>query len=101
MKTIDLCGAWSGECVFSDGESFRFEASVPGSTIQDLIRANRLPKDIFWRDHADAVAKFEGCDYIYKKCFAFEGSGENAFLRFERLDTYADVFLNGEKKYHS
>ncbi len=101
MKTIDLCGAWSGKCIGQDGTAFDFTGTVPGSAIHDLVGAGRLPKNIFWRDNAEAVRAFEDCDYIYKKEFTYSGESKHLFLRFERIDTYADVLLNGEQIYHS
>ena len=101
MRVIDLCGEWEGECIRPDGSSFAFRGSVPGSAINDLINAKRLPQDIFWRDNATAVSEFENCDYVYKREFDFDVEGERIALRFERIDTYADVFLNGKKIYHS
>lgn len=101
MKTIDLCGAWSGKCIGQDGTAFDFSGTVPGSAIHDLIGAGHLPEDIFRRDNAEAVRAFEDCDYIYKKEFTYSGESKHLFLRFERIDTYADVLLNGEKIYHS
>lgn len=101
MKIIDLCGQWEATCVFPDKKDFAFVGTVPGSAIHDLIQAKKLPCDLFWRDHADAVSEFEKCDYVYKKEFEFSGESKKTILRFERIDTYADVFLNGIKVYHS
>ena len=101
MKTIDLCGAWSGKCIFKDRADFEFVGAVPGCAINDLINANCLPRDIFWRNNADAVIGFEACDYVYKKNFEYNYEAKSVHLRFERIDTYADVYLNGEKIYHS
>ena len=101
VRTIDLCGAWEEECLFPDKKGFKFTGCVPGSAISDLIRAQKLPRDIFWRDNACSVSEFEKCDYIYKKEFDFDGMSEKVTLYFERIDTYADVCLNGEKIYHS
>ncbi len=101
MKTIDLCGVWLGKCINRDGAEFGFDGTVPGSAINDLINAGRLEKAIFWRDNAESVASFEDCDYIYKKQFEYYGQSKNVILRFERIDTYADIFLNGIKIYHS
>ena len=101
MRSTDLCGAWNGECIFPDNSRYEFVGTVPGSAINDLINAAQLPEDIFWRDNADAVLRFENCDYVYKKSIEFRGEYKNVLLRFERIDTYADVFLNGEKIYHS
>ena len=69
MRTIDLNGAWQGECLFPDHRRLAFEGRVPGCAISDLIRAQKLPRDIFWRDNANSVSEFEPCDYIYKKEF--------------------------------
>ena len=42
MKHINLNGEWMGECV----GKFSFKATVPGSTISDLINNNRLPSEL-------------------------------------------------------
>ena len=92
MKVFDLCGRWEARCIRPDKSNFEFAGSVPGSAINDLINAKKLPKDIFWRDNSDSVLEFERCDYVYKKEFEFYDEFERAILRFERIDTYADVF---------
>lgn len=101
MKSFDLCGRWQGTCLFPDKSEFDFGSQIPGSAINDLIGAGKLPKDIFWRDNADKVRELEGCDYVYKREFEFCGEYKRIVIRFERIDTYADVFLNGVKVYHS
>ena len=101
MKILNLCENWKGKCIFPEKTELEFEARVPTSAINDLINAKHLPKDIFWRDNADAVGDFEKCDYVYTKRFEFSGRAEGAILRFERIDTYADVYLNKNKIYHS
>ena len=58
MKTINLSGVWQGECILPDKSTFAFVGSVPGSAINDLVNAGRLPNDLFWRDNADAVVEF-------------------------------------------
>lgn len=100
MKKIDLCGAWEGRCILPDQCAFDFVGNVPGCAIHDLVQAGRLPTDLFWRDHADAVSSFEACDYVYQKQFDLTTPFAQAILRFERIDTYADIFLNGEKLAH-
>ena len=101
MKRIILSGAWAGRCITGENEGFDYGATVPGCAISDFIKAGRLPEDLFWRDNADKVVEYENYDYEYKKTFAFSGDSEGAILRFERIDTYADVYLNGVKVYHS
>lgn len=95
MERISLNGPWEGSCI-SDKESFCFSATVPGSSIKDLIDCGRLPADIFWRDNAKSVADYENCDFEYRKTFSVTiDPGRRYVLRFERLDTYATVILNG------
>jgi hypothetical protein len=43
MKTIDLCGAWSGKCILKDKTSFDFDGTVPGSAA--VISANAIFDD--------------------------------------------------------
>ena len=101
MKVIDLCGEWEGRVIFTDKSCVVYRATVPGCAINDLISASLLPKDIFYRDNAEAVKDFESCDYLYKKTFEYSQDNADPVLRFERIDTYADIFLNGKRIYHS
>ena len=100
MKCIDLCGQWDAECLLGNESKFRFTGDVPGSAINDLIKSKKLPDDIFWRDNASAVSEYEKCNYVYKKKFEFSGERKKTIIRFERIDTYSDIFLNGRKIYH-
>ncbi|MBR6766806.1 MAG: hypothetical protein IKM02_02520 [Clostridia bacterium] len=96
MKQLSLNGIWNCECIMPDGTRFSMEGAVPGCSISDLVRAGKLPGDLFWRGNADAVLSFENCDFEYARRFEIQpGEGEKCILRFERLDTYCDVFLNG------
>jgi len=101
MKIIDLNGKWNGRCIYRDGTGFEYIANVPGSAISDLISDGKLPEDIFLEKNADKVSEYENCDYIYKTEFDYIDNSSNVFLYFDRIDTYADVYLNGEKIYHS
>ena len=97
MRKISLNGQWRGKCI-SESTGFDLALSVPGSSINDLIRAGRLPEDIFYRDNASRVAEFERCDFEYERDFTLDiAEGEECVLYLEKLDTYATVFLNGEK----
>ena len=101
MRVIDLCGQWNAECFFDENKKFDFVGNVPGSALDDLVKAKKLPDDIFWRDNVNKVSEYEKCNYVYKKNFEFSGEHKKTVIRFERIDTYADVFLNGKKVYHS
>ena len=97
MKTIDLSGSWQGRCILPE-ESFNYGATVPGSTIKDLINAGKLPKDVFYRDNAEAVLKYETADFEYEKSFSVvKEEGTRYTLSLEKLDTYATVYLNDEE----
>ncbi len=101
MKQLDLCGKWEGSVLFEDGSAHSFEGQVPGCAISDLIAAKKLPSDLFFEKNAEAVKKLERCDYRYTKSFSFAGDTSRAKLYFERLDTYADVYLNKKHLSHS
>ena len=55
-------------------------------------------QDPFWKDNEDAACALMNEDYEYECRFAPEGellSSRKKILRFEGLDTLADVYLNG------
>ena len=96
MNIITLNGRWKGTCV----GNFDFEAQIPGCTVTDLIENGYLPKDLLAGKNADSVAAFEQCDWIYTKEFFLETLSDRTVLRFERIDTYADIYINGRKIDH-
>ncbi|MBQ3079795.1 MAG: hypothetical protein IJC48_07355 [Clostridia bacterium] len=49
MKEFSLNGRWDALCIMPSGETFMMEGKVPGSSISDLMRAERLDKDLFFR----------------------------------------------------
>ena len=101
MTTIFLNGTWNALCRFPNGRELSYDATVPGCAIHDLVQAGYLQNDLFWEKNADTLTAFESCDYVYRKHFCFEGDPSRATLVFDRIDTYADVYLNGERIYHS
>ncbi len=89
---IDLCGQWKASS--ADGR-YQFSATVPGCVHTDLMAADVLPKDLYWRDNADKAQWIEREDWIYRRSFFVERLRKNAVLVFESLDTYCTVKLNG------
>lgn len=78
-------------------------ASVPGSVYHDLMQ-NRKMDDPFWRDNFPKALKRMDYDYEYKTEFAADKAllkSDAVLLRFEGIDTVADIFLNGEKLGHT
>ena len=76
-----------------------YEAKVPGTVYTDLLD-NGLMEDPYYRDNEDAALKLMDYDYEYVTTFGVdeaEGYGKctDVLLRFDMIDTVADVFLNG------
>ena len=69
-------------------------ATVPGCLHTDLINAGII-KDIFYRDNNDNYGWVENCSPVYETCFD-AGLGDRVTLRFDGLDTFASVYLNGK-----
>ena len=95
MEKIFLNGEWRATCFNTDGSvDFTFDGIVPGCAHTDLS-GTRIPKDLFYRDNTDASQWIESRDFEYNKCFTLDSVPENAKLVFCGLDTYADIYLNG------
>ena len=78
-------------------------ASVPGSVYHDLMQNGKMD-DPFWRDNFPKALKRMNHDYEYKTEFAADKAllkSDAVLLRFEGIDTVADIFLNGEKLGHT
>lgn len=72
-------------------------ARVPGTVHQDLLDHGRLP-DPFYGMNEQKVQWVEKEDWLYRTAFtvtADQLKSDAAWLTFEGLDTYADVYLNG------
>lgn len=96
----------ASEVTISEGWSFRQEgkddwhrATVPGSVHTDLL-ANGLIEDPFYRDNEKSLQWIGKTDWEYRTAFELteEQIGRDRLeLVFEGLDTYATVFLNGQR----
>ncbi|MDR2683257.1 MAG: glycoside hydrolase family 2 protein [Dysgonamonadaceae bacterium] len=75
-----------------------YDATVPGVVHTDLL-ANKIIDDPFFRLNERGLQWIDKEDWIYETSFdAAPGylQKPNQQLRFSGLDTYADVYLNGE-----
>lgn len=80
------------------GKEIWYPASVPGTVHTDLI-TNKLIPDPFFSDNEKKVQWVENEDWEYKTSFTCDKktfSQHNIELKFEGLDTYAKVYLNGK-----
>ncbi len=92
--TLQLDKGWE----FAEtGDTVWRSARVPGTVHQDLIDHGQLP-DPFYGMNEAKVQWVEHKDWTYRTTFSVtdeELGRDAADLRFEGLDTYADVYLNG------
>lgn len=104
LMTIAGASAQSQTYVLDKGWEFSqagsnewMSARVPGTVHQDLLDHGRLP-DPFYGMNEQKVQWVEKEDWLYRTVFtvtADQLKSDAAWLTFEGLDTYADVYLNG------
>ena len=93
--TLDLGGSWNLKS--ADGEH-SLPASVPGCVHTDLLAAGEIP-DPWYRDNETKIQWVAQRDWIYERQFEADTellAREHVALRFEGLDTFCTVELNGE-----
>ena len=79
------------------GNTLWFPAKVPGTNYTDLLALQLIP-DPFIAANEKTVNWVDTCDWEYVDSFPMPADqSANYRLLFEGLDTYADVYLNGEK----
>jgi beta-mannosidase len=73
-------------------------AVVPGTVHTDLLK-NKLIPDPFFADNEKKLQWIDSCDWIYKTYFNSDAhilQKDKIVLQIAGLDTYADIYLNGE-----
>ena len=96
VKETSINAGWQYKKVGTEEWS---EASVPGCIHTDLLN-HQVIEDPFYRLNEKDQQWIGETDWEYKTVFEVSPetlSNQNIELIFEGLDTYADVFLNGEK----
>ncbi len=99
MKDITLHENWKMHRV---GEAQWIDGVVPGSVYGDLLKNGKM-EDPFWKDNEDEALKLMDYDYEYETNFDCSKDlfdMDELLLRFEGLDTIADITLNGRKLGH-
>lgn len=99
MKTTLLNGLWTltvlGENVYHIPET-PIETTVPSTVYETLLKKDLIP-DPFYRDNELMATKLMENDFVYETDFSLQDAdrkGDRLFLRFEGIDTLADVYLN-------
>ncbi|MCR5507622.1 MAG: glycoside hydrolase family 2 protein [Lachnospiraceae bacterium] len=108
MKRIDTDQRWNlsiiGDTENAPGTitakaSETIPAKVPGSVYNDLITAGRM-EDPYWRDNETEALELMKNDFEYRGFFNVDenelAGADEAILRFNGIDTIADISLNGE-----
>ncbi|MGN0246064.1 MAG: glycosyl hydrolase 2 galactose-binding domain-containing protein [Lachnospiraceae bacterium] len=93
MKTMVLNQNW---LMSRGGDNETIPATVPGSVYGDLLAAGKM-EDPFWKDNEDEALKLMDFDYQYTSSFDCDEdllASDEVILRFNGLDTIADVYLN-------
>ncbi len=76
-------------------------ASVPGNFELDLVRAGLAP-DPYFAQNTYEFRQYENRHLWYCTRFSADVCGDgNTFLRFDGIDTVADIYLNGELLGHT
>lgn len=92
METRELNQNWKMRPL---GDKNWQDAVVPGTVYTDLFRNGNM-ENPYWKDNEDSICRLMEQDYEYECVFQgqdTEGYAE-VFLRFEGLDTVADIYLN-------
>ena len=90
MKKLSLSGKWR-----MTGAGFDCVGTVPGSMYSFLLE-NKLIDDPFFRDNEYDALKYSLEEFSFERTFEYDEEGAAALLRFEGLDTFCDVYLNGK-----
>lgn len=93
---MDLNGRWEFRRV---GDSTWYEATVPGTVHTDLYK-NVLIEDPFYRSNEKKQQWIDQEDWEYIKVFTPDKSlfsNNHLKLVFDGIDTFGEVFLNGQK----
>lgn len=98
MKML-LNGIWTLSGENQDGKAVKIDAAVPGYVMPELEKKGIL-QDLFYRDNNKSNRWVEDKTWVYTKKFVLPDVNlTDAYLSFDGVDTYADIYLNGEAVY--
>lgn len=93
MEQRNIHAGWT---MHAEGKEERIAASVPGSVYHDLLQAGKM-EDPYYRDNELKALKIMEQDFVYETLFEADEKirkEEVQLLRFEGIDTLADIYLN-------
>ena len=89
MKSLSLNGIWK-----MTGTDIECEGKIPGSLYSFLLDEGMM-KDPYYRENEFGALALSHDDYTFSRTFDFAKGNDRYILRFEGIDTFADVYLNG------
>lgn len=99
MQRYSLNGRWK---MTSEG-SGRLDGTIPGSVYSFLLEEGRMEDPYFQDRELDALSRMED-DYLFSREFDLPEEFEewkHQVLRFDGIDTLAELFLNGTRLGHT
>lgn len=90
---INLSGKWTLK-----NDNYVLAGNVPGDVSDDFIQAG-LIKDPYFHDNYKESSWITTTDWCYEKTFQVRLADldEHTYLRFDGIDTFSDIYLNGVK----
>lgn len=89
--------------MYKENSTDKFSCSVPCSVYKTLLENNIIP-DPYYRENEYISTQVCDDDYTFEKHFDItedQLAADKIILRFDCIDTLADVILNGEKLFYS
>ena len=102
MKEITLDGLWKlradkiEDNKFGIKENMEWDMELPGDVHDTLIKNNTIPDPYYGMNELDILFVGRG-DWTIYRSFNWEKKDERVFIRLEKVDTVARLFINGEK----
>lgn len=93
VKRLGLIGKTENE--LKEAGISRIDGSVPGNFELDMMREGLLP-DLFFGENPLLDQKLEDRHLWYTREFDYTPDGSQPVLLFEGIDTYGEIYLNGE-----
>ena len=93
MREYSLNGIWT----MTGPDSLQVEGTIPGSVYSFLLDAGKM-EDPFYRDNELSALQLMENDYTFSRMFDAPQevySCGHQVLRFDGIDTLADLYLNG------
>ena len=90
---MNLNGDWILRGKDESNQEINISATVPGCVHTDFINCGII-KDLYYRDNSKFYKWIEERDFTYEKTFFVEEAESNAYIEFDGLDTYCDIYLN-------